>query len=213
MTDLLTHYFLSSALVWMGLGRKRVLFTSSWKNKMLFSIVGLSAVVMDLDVLFLTPMKHRLLTHTVMLPLMFLLLGLTIRLFMPKRETAMTCCLAMSVLMGLHLILDMDSPPPMGLFYPLLDRCYLAQLIIDWNRNYASLNLTIKEFSIQEWSGQTGGSFGLNMGTMFLSLIIFMLTIGKDFAKSKIYKDEGVLGRTEKNCQYPEKRSIFDERV
>jgi len=192
MTDPFTHYFLSSALVWVGLGRKRVLFTRSWKNKMLFLVVGLSAVVMDFDVLFLNPMKHRLFTHTVMLPLMFLLLGLTIRFFTPKRETAMISCFAISALMGLHLILDLDGPPPMGLFYPLLDRCYLIQFILDWNPNYARLNFTIKEFSIQEWSGQTYGSFGLNLGTVFISLFLFLLIVGKDFLKSKINKDEEV---------------------
>jgi len=192
MTDSLTHYFLSTALVWVGLGRKQVLFTRSWKNKMLFLIVGLSAVVMDFDVLFLNPVKHRLFTHTVMLPLVFLLLGLTIRLFTPKRETAMTCCFALSALMGLHLVLDMDGPPPMGLFYPLLDRCYLIQLILDWNRNYARLNFTIEEFSIQEWSGQTYGSFGLNLGTVFVSFVLFLLIVGKDFVRSNINKNEGV---------------------
>lgn len=192
MTDSLTHYFLSTALVWVGLGRKQVLFTCSWKNKMLFLIVGLSAVVMDFDVLFLDPVKHRLLTHTVVLPLVFLLLGLTIRLFTPKMETAMTCCFAISVLMGLHLVLDMDGPPPMGLFYPLLDRCYLIRLILDWNRNYARLNFTIEEFSIQEWSGQTYGSFGLNLGTVFVSFVLFVLIVGKDFMRSKINNNEGV---------------------
>jgi uncharacterized membrane protein YjdF len=120
---------------------------------------------------------------------MFLLLGLTIRLLTPKRKTAMTCCFAISVLMGLHLILDMDGPPPMGLFYPLLDRCYLIQLILGWNRNYARLNFTIKEFSIQEWSGQTYGSFGLNLGTVFISLVLFLLIVGKDFLRNKINKD------------------------
>ena len=94
--------------------------------------------------------------------------------------------------MGLHLILDLDGPPPMGLFYPLLDRCYFAQLILDWNRNYARLNFTIKEFSIQEWSGQTYGSFGLNLGTVFISLVLFLLIVGKDFLRSKINKDEEV---------------------
>ena len=190
MTDPLTHYFLSSALVWVGLGRKRVLFTRSWKNKMLFLVVGLSAVVMDFDVLFLSPMNHRLFTHTVMLPLMFLLLGLTIRLLTPKRETAMISCFAISALMGLHLILDLDGPPPMGLFYPLLNRCYLIQLVLDWNPNYARLNFTIKEFSIQEWSGQTYGSFGLNLGTVFISLFLFLLIVGKDFLRVRACKEE-----------------------
>jgi len=189
MTDAFTHYFLSTTLVWVGLGRKRVLFTPSWKNKMLFLVVGLSAVVMDFDVLFLNPMKHRLFTHTVMLPLMFLLLGLTIRLFTPKRETAMISCFTISALMGLHLILDLDGPPPMGLFYPLLDRCYLIQPILDRNPNYARLNFTIKELSIQEWSGQTYGSFGLNLGTVLISFVLFLLIVGKDFMKSKINKD------------------------
>jgi len=190
MTDALTHYFLSNTLVWVVLSRKRVLFSRSWKNKMLFLIMGLSAVVMDFDVLFLNPMKHRLFTHTVILPLTFLLLGLIIRLFTPKRETAITCCFVTGALMGLHLILDIDGPPPMGLFYPLLDSCYVMQLVLDWNRNLAGLSFTIEEFSIQEWSGQTYSNIGLNLGAVFISLILFLLIVGKDFLRSKINKDE-----------------------
>jgi len=158
---------------------------------MLFITLSLSAVVMDFDVLFLNPANHRLFTHTVMLPLMFLLLGLIIKLFTPKAGTMITCCFAINASMGLHLILDMDGPPPMGLFYPLLDRCCLVQPILDWDYNYAHGSFTIREFSIQEWRGQTSGSFGLNLGIMLISLFLFLLIVGKDFLKSKIDKDEG----------------------
>ena len=111
MTDAFTHYFLSTSLTWIALGRRRSLFLESWRRNLYFLIISLSSVVMDTDLLFDASI-HRLFTHTIILPLLFLALGIVSWRLFPSYPLAYVSCFIISALTITHLLLDLDGFHP-----------------------------------------------------------------------------------------------------
>lgn len=181
MTDAFTHYFLSTSLAWIALGRRRSLFLGSWRRNLYFLIISLSSVIMDTDLLF-NASTHRLFTHTIILPLLLLALGIVFWKSFPSHPLAYVSCLIMSALTATHLLLDLDGLPPMSLFYPFSDQCYSIQLAVNLSPHqfpFISFNPIVQQYSINEWIGKEHVTSGLelNVGLITVSLLIFLFSV------------------------------------
>ena len=181
MTDAFTHYFLSTSLTWIALGRRRSLFLESWRRNLYFLIISLSSVVMDTDLLFDASI-HRLFTHTIILPVLFLALGIVSWRLLPSYPLAYVSCFIISALTITHLLLDLDGLPPMSLFYPFIDQCYSIQLFVNLNLHqfpFISFNPIVQQYSINEWIGQEHVTSGLELdvGLIAVSLLIFLFSV------------------------------------
>lgn len=184
--DTFTHVFLGSVLVWIIFGVFGVQeeFLSSLTRKASFVIIMLGATIMDFDVLI--PFAHRLYTHSLVFPLVFLLVG--VALWATKQSRILYLISgAVGFQWLLHIVLDVGSFPPMGLFWPLSPLVYaFGVTFVDTGGGLPQLLLWMYVFTPFDWLTWGESIFGntqwtIQLGVPFLAFLLFLLTVGRDF--------------------------------
>jgi hypothetical protein len=182
--DAFTHLFLQSTVMWVLLGFVGVqqLFTEKHTRQLAFWPVIFAGIAPDFDIFI--PDAHRLYpTHSLIFPAIFALIGLV--LWATKRpQITYVVCWSIGLQWLLHLFLDLDGYA-MGLLWPFSPLVFSITLA-----RYSTAEgfrfLQVVVMSPQEWIdwGQvalTNPVWTFQPGVPVLSLVLFLLTIGRAF--------------------------------
>jgi membrane-bound metal-dependent hydrolase YbcI (DUF457 family) len=184
--EFFTHLFFGSAVVWVLLGVLGVKgeFLLSPARKASFLIVMLGAIIADFDVFI--PNSHRLYTHSLVFPLVAVILGIVLWK-MGQVRIAYTISFAFGFQWAVHILLDLGSFPPMGLLWPLWPFTYAIHLIIvNGSGDIPQALFLVFVFTPQEWNLWGKMVFEdpvwtIPFGVSLLAFLLFMLTVVREF--------------------------------
>ncbi len=182
--DTFTHLFLESTTVWFLLGLVGVqdLFKGKSVRQLAFWPVMFAAIAPDFDVFI--PNGHRLFpTHSLIFPAIFALVGLVL---LATRRPKITYVISWAIGLQwlLHLLLDLDGYA-MGLLWPFSPLVYSIFLVRRTPMGGFSF-LQVFVMSPQDWLdwgrlALTNPVWTFEPGVPLLSMILFLLTVGRDF--------------------------------
>ncbi len=184
--EFFTHLFLGSAVVWVLLGvlGAKDEFLSSRGRKASFLIVMFGAIAADFDVFI--PNAHRLYTHSLVFPLVAVVLGVVLwRIGQPR--ITYTISFAFGFQWVVHLLLDLGSFPPMGLLWPLWPYSYAIQfIIVNSSGDIPQVLFLVLAFTPQEWNSWGKMIFEdavwtIPIGISLLAFLLFLLTVVREF--------------------------------
>lgn len=185
--DFFTHLFLETTLLWALFGVFHVQneFLSSKARRLSFWLVMLGTVAPDFDVL-VVPAGHRLFTHSLVFPLIALIVGLALGATHRRRITyTISFAIAFGVLA--HLLLDFEGHAPMGLFWPVLPLCFAVRFaVFDVGGGMPSVQLVVLVYTIPEWLAtggfaMEGGLYTFAFGIPLLTFLLYLATVARDF--------------------------------
>jgi membrane-bound metal-dependent hydrolase YbcI (DUF457 family) len=185
--DFFTHLFLETALIWVLLGAFHAQdeFLSSKARKASFWLVMLGATVPDID-LVVMPAAHRLFTHSLVFPLIAILVGVALWATHRRR---ITYTISWAIAFGLlaHLLLDFEGIAPMGLFWPFSPLVFAPRFVLlDGGGGMPHVLFVIFVYTAQEWLAMGGfametGVFSFQIGIPILAFLLFIASVGRDF--------------------------------
>ncbi|MFW9831644.1 MAG: metal-dependent hydrolase [Candidatus Thorarchaeota archaeon] len=183
--DPFTHLFLGSTLVWLifgAIGMQKE-FLPNWGRKASYLIIMLGAIVVDLDVL--VPGTHRLITHSLIFPLIALVIGVAFWTTAQPRILALISW-GVSIQLALHILLDLGGVAPMGLFWPISPLVYAMGItFVNTGGGFPLLVPWMLVFTPSEWLTWGQAMFlepqgTIQIGVLILAFVIFLLTVGRD---------------------------------
>jgi hypothetical protein len=185
--DFFTHLFLETSVIWglFGVFHVQGDFLDSKVGRASFWLVMLGTVAPDFDILVL-PAAHRLFTHSLVFPLIFLVVGVVFYVAHRRRLTyTVSWAIALGLLM--HFLLDFEGEAPMGLFWPFSPLCFkLAFAVTEGAGGVPQFQFVVLVYTVQQWL--TTGGFtmptGLNQypfGIPILAFVLYLATVARDF--------------------------------
>jgi membrane-bound metal-dependent hydrolase YbcI (DUF457 family) len=185
--DFFTHLFLETALLWVLFGAFHLQgeFLSGAARRASFWLVMLGTVAPDFDVL-VVPAAHRLFTHSLVFPLIALLVGVALWAAHRRR---ITYTISWAIAFGLvaHLLLDLEGHAPLGLFWPLSPLCFAIRLAVsEGGGGMPQVQLVVLVYTVQDWLAGGGfvfesGLYAVQFGIPLLALLLFLASVGRDF--------------------------------
>jgi len=185
--DFFTHLFLETALIWVLLGAFHAQgeFLSGKARRASFWLVMLGTTVPDLD-LVVMPAAHRLFTHSLVFPLIALLVGVAL---WATHRPRITYTISWAIAFGLaaHFLLDFEGHAPMGLFWPFSPLCYAIRVAVsEGGGGMPHVQLLVLVYTVQEWLAGGGfvfesGLYSVQFGIPLLALLLFLASVGRDF--------------------------------
>ncbi|MFW9991018.1 MAG: hypothetical protein ACFFD4_03050 [Candidatus Odinarchaeota archaeon] len=130
-----THFTLEGLIAWVMISDERK--AEFKKNWYIFFLLNLTALVPDGDVLF---RSHRGIFNSLLIPISILTVGFSIFLAskllsdLEKRKKVdfiAFCTMLVAFFWGFHIILDVDSGGPNALFYPLDNKTYEINFLLE----------------------------------------------------------------------------------